>query len=212
MEIFQELTISDITKFKDSILDQNKLSPEWERNIERENQIKERDKGTEEVSDSIAYCFNYVGKELSKATLILRERDSSLIVSNIVPKDPGGLEKSEYNALLNNFVKNNLSGLSCEISKFDVTLNDLVGEKIAEKFYSFSGSANKSTGRSHPCDEERWFDFIFSALENDKHMIDIEAIRFFLIEDGWDGQAALDLSLDYENTYYIMKYVSKRTI
>jgi hypothetical protein len=201
MKVFQELKIRDKKKFISSIIEDNSLSSEWKRNLERENNFA-KDRG------DVAYCFDYIGDTLNKAELWIMEKDDFYTVTNIVPQKEGSLDKDEYNALLSEFIVKNLieKGLSYEVSQSDVTLADLVGEEVSKKFYSFSRAANKSTGRSHPCDQKRWFDFVFSCLREYKYMIDPDHINFFLIEDGWDRQSAYDLSLDYENTYYAMKY------
>ncbi len=79
-------------------------------------------------------------------------------------------------------------------------LEDLLSDESCRKFRKFSRTANKSTGRAHPSDEEKWLEFIYSILKNGEYLA-IEDLRFFLQEDRWDEQTALELSLDYEYGY-----------
>jgi len=198
MKVFQELKILDKGKFNDLVIKKNNLSSEWKRNLERE-------KSFEKDTSDIAYCFDYLGEALNKAKLWVMEKGSYYTVTSIVPQEKNRLDEDEYNALLSEFITKNLKGFDCKISESDVTLIDLAGEALSKKFYSFSRLANKSTGRTHPCDEKRWFDFVLSCLKKNEYIIP-EYISFFLIEDGWDEQSAFDLSLDYEYTYQVMKY------
>jgi len=202
MKVFQKLKIYDKAKFKTLIIEQNKLSEEWIRSTDSEEGFKKSWEDT-------AFCFDYSGDRLKKAKLWIMEKPKYFTVTNIVPQGYHSLDKDEYNTLLDDFITKNLQKISYTISKADVTLQDLVGEEISNKFYTFSHCANKSTGRAHPCDSERWLELILACVENDKYIAH-DYILFFLEEDGWGEQIAFDLSLDYQYGYEVMKFAKER--
>lgn len=193
----QEVKILDIKKFEQDIIENNNVSKEWERNKEREESLEHK-----------PYCFNYIGDELNKAILYVNLNDDVYTISNAFPREKNSLDEDEYNALLNNFVKNNLSNIKHEISKSDVVLEDLVGKQISDKFYSFSSLANKSSCIAHPNDEKRWYAFVLDSLIKDK-ILPSKDIYYFLVEDGWTNENAEVLSFNYEKTYAVMEYTRK---
>ena len=90
------------------------------------------------------------------------------------------------------------------------------------KLERFCNAANKSTGSSHPCDEERWFDFICQTVEDDR-TFDYDTIyRFLMDEDywgkkeegfigavghfAWDEEHADELATEYDNYVRILTY------
>lgn len=60
----------------------------------------------------------------------------------------------------------------------------------------FSNGANKSSGGTHPLDEERFLDFIAASHKADVAFSD-RTLRDWLIEDGWPEDAAYDLADKY---------------
>ena len=99
--------------------------------------------------------------------------------------------------------------LKCTLSESEVTVKNFFCEESQIAFNQFSGFANRSTGRQHPMDEERWLFFLFSTLKNDE-IADSETIRNFFLEDGWDEEQAYSLGYDYEYGVEAMKFAVKR--
>lgn len=78
-----------------------------------------------------------------------------------------------------------------------------------KKFEVFSKTANKITGHSHPNDENKWFEFIYSTLIHNEYLLP-DYLQYFLIENGWEKQTAYELSLDYEYGYNAIKFQPMR--
>jgi hypothetical protein len=134
-----------------------------------------------------------------------------LRISNIIPKISSQFSKEEYNSIvrnLGNSIEQNLPYLKCTLTKENITIDDILSKDSKDAFHAFSKTANRSTGHDHPCDEQRWFTFIYKTLLNKEHL-DSEIIRNLLIEDGWDKEHALILSIDYDYAFDAMKYVQK---
>lgn len=161
-------------------------------------------------------------------------REGYVKVCNIVPLEKNQLTIDEYNQILDLFYVD-IAKTYCETHKdirivgpsseqFD-PLN-CITEKALKKLTLFCNAANKSTGSSHPCDEERWFDFICQTVD-DERIFDYDTLFKFLKdedywgkrEDGfpgvmgqfaWDEENAEELASEYENYVRILQYYKKR--
>ncbi len=203
MKTYQELEI----KYKESpdlTLNeiQARLPTNWKRDFESEQNLFK-------MAGQRQACFNYIVGDITVAKLWIAEGPDCLRVTNIVPQIKSELKIDEYNEVVGLFAKVvSDAGLKFSLSKADCSLEDILSEESARKFRSFSRAANKSTGRSHPLDQKRWFSFIYSTLRNDEY-IDLDSLQSFLMEDGWDSDTAQDLSLDYEYGYASMKFAAE---
>jgi len=124
-------------------------------------------------------------------------------VSNVVPINQGQLGVAGYNAALVDFASTVVSpvikssGIELVLTSADQTIEDWTDLATAAALKRFSSLANKSTGRSHPLDEERWLDFIISA-HNGGRPLDSEQLSRWLIEvERWSDDIAHDLASDY---------------
>lgn len=201
MKRFQELNIKMVESYKKTIerLTSN-LGNNWKRNIESEANLFSMS-GTKQI------CIDYIGQNAPKSKLWLNKNERGYYITNIIPQDKSQLSIDEYNKLIEIFVKEVLhsANIQYELSKANITLEDLLTDESCRKFREFSRTANKSTGRVHPSDEEKWLEFVYSTLKNGEYL-DLEALRFFLQEDGWNEQIVWELSLDYEYGYEAMKH------
>lgn len=166
----------------------------------------------------------YIGSNVPHAKVAIHyneeERKSGhLKVGNIVPQDKDQLTICEYNAVLDQFyadivkpyadshpaiqVEGPTSGV------FDPL--DYITADALDKLRSFCYMANKTTGSSHPCDENRWFDFIYQTVD-DGRTIDPNLLRRFLADEeywgetgyvsghsSWSEEKAGELALEYDN-------------
>ncbi len=99
---------------------------------------------------------------------------------------------------------------------------DIISKEALKKLKKFSNSANKSTGTSHPCDEERWYDFVCQTIDDDC-LIDTETLAKFLMDEdywgskekgrigvigsfAWDEEMAWKLAGEYERLTSILQY------
>lgn len=124
-------------------------------------------------------------------------------VSNVVPIKQGQLGVAGYNGALVDFATTvvspviKTSGIELVLTSADQTIEDWTDLATASALKRFSSLANKSTGRSHPLDEERWLDFIISANRGGRPL-DPEQLSRWLIEvERWSDDIAYDLASDY---------------
>ncbi|EGR2039987.1 hypothetical protein D0B83_12990 [Vibrio cholerae] len=207
MKEFQNLTITiDETKVDDFINYISGLSNNWLRDEEKEENVTK-------FTDAKMFCFNYLVNSDEYASLWLSEKEAGILyITNIVPIKVSSLSISEYNEVQKHFCNDLISRASHKFSfDFDLTkenieIEDLLDEDAAKALRAFSNLANKSTGRSHPLDQERWFKFITLAYNSDKK-ITPEQLEKFLIEDGWDQNYSLDLACDFEYSIDLLAYI-----
>jgi hypothetical protein len=199
MKQYQELHIT-IDNSSQSLINKitRNLSCGWKRDEKSEQSLAS-------TSGMHPFCF----KLESECELWMIERDKQLVVTNILPIEKQELSILEYNVLINDFVqKFESSGIKCFLTKENIKLPDILSKDSSQKFDAFSHTANKSTGHAHPCDEERWFDFLYSMVTNGEN-IGTNEIVHFLCEDGWDEQTAFDLAMDMEYGYRTMEFASR---
>lgn len=178
--------------------------------------------------------FDYSGVEVDKASVCINltfsEPTNELFVSNIVPLEKSKLSVDEYNAVLRKFyadivVPYKETHHDVEISQITDDIFDpttVITKEALKKLEAFCYCANKSTGSSHPNDQERWFDFICQTVDDNK-MFDYVTLYKFLQdesywgkkEDGfqgvmgqfaWDETHAEQLASEYELTCAILQY------
>ncbi|EKO3846488.1 hypothetical protein M0357_001581 [Vibrio harveyi] len=207
MKEFQNLTITISKAEVDNLADYlSGLSNHWLRDGEKEESV------TKFTAEKM-FCFNYMVEDDAYASLWLAEKDNdALYVSNIVPLQSSSLSISEYNDIQRKFCSELLSIASrkftfnLDLSKEHIEIEDLLSNEAAQAFKSFSRLANKSTGRSHPLDQTRWFEFIRLAFESE-NKISPEQLEKFLVEDGWDQSSSLDLACDFEYSLDLLTYL-----
>ena len=102
---------------------------------------------------------------------------------------------------------------------------DYISEKALKKLTLFCDAANKSTGSSHPSDEERWFDFICQTVD-DRRTFDYDTLFKFLQDEeywgkkesgfigvigcfAWSEENAEELASEYDNYVRILQYYKK---
>lgn len=160
-------------------------------------------------------------------------REGYIKVGNIVPLEKNELSIDEYNNILDIFYSEIVESY-CKLHKdikvvgptseqFD-PLN-YITEEALNKLTLFCNAANKSTGSSHPCDEERWFDFICQTVDDEK-VFDCDTLFKFLMDEdywgkkekgffgvmghfAWDEQNAEELASEYESYVQILQYYKK---
>ena len=154
--------------------------------------------------------------ELPAAGLTLWGRDGGYYVPNIVPLEARSLSYSEYNAILTDFVDRvarpvcERLGVGIELSSGSQSLEDWTTEDVAARLRRFSVAANKSTGASHPMDQQRWFDFLVASHRSGKEL-DVETLARWLREvDGWDEETAYDLAVNYQNALALLAYYDEQ--
>lgn len=213
MKVFQELFIyCDRSQSRQLfILVEKSLPPGWVRDKKAEARAP--------VLRSEECYFFVCSRDVAEAAALIsvfREDDSRLWVSNVVPKEVRKLSYDQYNGLLERFchdvLKPSADSLSIryELTKPEKSITDFMPESVAKKLISFSNLANKSTGSSHPCDHERWLDFLVS-LDESSHSFDSEYLRRWLTEEsGWPDDEASELVSEYEFAMGLLKFCRRR--
>ncbi len=179
--------------------------------------------------------FNYIGNKVEQAEVSIYYgsetwRQGYIKVGNIVPLHKSQLSIEEYNAVLDLFYaeiivpnQSKLEGLEIVGSESDM-FDPLkcITEEALKKLERFCYGANKTTGSSHPSDEERWFDFICQTVD-DGQTFDFDTIyRFLMDEDywgekdpdfigamghfAWDEKHASELAMEYDNYVRLLKF------
>lgn len=67
----------------------------------------------------------------------------------------------------------------CGPSDDNFDLRTVISEAALEKLKLFCSTANKATGSSHPCDRDKWFDFICQTVDDGK-VFDYDTLARFL--------------------------------
>ena len=184
------------------------------------------------------YLFiDYLGESVDKARVSIylgdRIETGVLTVGNIVPLEKNQLTVDEYNAVLMQFYNDVIVPFKeCGTELIIAQPSDdifepksVISSTALEKLELFCSAANKSTGSTHPCDRERWFDFICQTVDDDK-MFDLSTLEGFLKDKtywgekadnfigvigdfAWDEDQAYDLALEYVSACEILCYYKK---
>lgn len=169
--------------------------------------------------------FDYTGNKVESSEVSIycgldAIRERKIRITNIVPLKKTRLSIDEYNAVLDLFydeiVKPNqkkLSGLDIEgPCSAHFNPENYISKKALEKLRKFNMTANKSSWALHPCDEERWFDFICQTVL-DGQKFDYTTIYRFLMdeeywqtENVWSEEDAACLASEYDNYVRILEY------
>ena len=218
-ELYFKGTPNQLLHFVERIKDY--ISNDWDMRIETLS-------GTKYLS------FFYYGRKFPRAVVSIcidqNYIDNGMIkVGNIVPLDINQLTLEEYNNILLCFYdeiikpyKERGTDIKIEGPTDDVfdPLN-VISEKALRKLHSFCNLANKSTGSSHPCDKERWHDFICQTVE-DGRMFDFDTLAHFLQDEiywgaknqtlgcigkfAWSETKAYELAEEYETACDLLLY------
>lgn len=223
MKIFRELyfrgTPNDLTKFAEEIC--NYASGDWKFTTNNNYDKK------------IKYLFfDYVGNRVENArvSIYLGEKINTgeINVGNVIPLKKNQLSIEEYNEMLfyNDIVvpyekDNNYISISQPTTDIFDPLT-IMSKTSLKKLKAFCGGANKSTGSSHPCDKERWLNFIMQTVDEDLILDSDTLCRFLQDEEywgkkpndflgamgdyAWDEESAYELSMEYETISEAMKY------
>lgn len=201
IEVFQDLhlrTRSASVSIRNLILGQ--ICSPWHHDAEREKEVKDYAHDSEDVIVLVRESFN----DIEESGLLLWQENDGYRVANIVPRKAGELGIAKYNTILQDFVSRvaepaaNQGDFKVDMTSPRQTLEDWLEAAPAASLRRFSSLANKSTGASHPRDQERWYEFLIEAHRASANL-DSERLARWLIEvEGWSSEAASELARDYE--------------
>lgn len=156
-------------------------------------------------------------------------RDGFVKVCNIVPLQKNQLTIDEYNQVLDLFYNDVAKAYGQKHDDIKIVAPssgyfnplDYISKDALLKLTIFCNTANKSTGSLHPCDEERWFDFICQTVD-DERTFDYDTIFEFLQDEeywgkkkgvlgvigkfAWNEENAEELATEYDNYVRILMY------
>lgn len=200
IEVFQELYMwhsNGSAAVRNAVL--KHLSHYWVHRPEREEEI--RTPGETEV---IALERSPTGDSPGVSLWMFEERDGRYKVSNIVPLKHGDLGTTGYNDALKDFVRAVVSPaaeefhLEYDLSSGMKSIGDWADQDTVVALKRFSTLANKSTGRSHPMDGDRWTAFLLVAHRKNS-LLNSEQLSRWLVEvERWPSEIANELASEYD--------------
>lgn len=151
-------------------------------------------------------CFACMAKEGRNAALLafIYRDDSTLYLTNIVPREKTELSYDEYNLIAEEFYNRFVIPVTekirikAELTSDDVNMEDWISKSSMGKLKFFSDVANKSTGSMHPLDQERWFDFLITVHQEHKNLQGAQLKRWLLEVEHWPEDMAHELTVQYE--------------
>lgn len=209
-ELFIKTDNANMEKFITALTAKISQNQIWSRKEDKENRIL--------GADTIYNFQRQKDSNLPSAGLSIFPKNEGMTwyVPNVVPLEYGQLSCQEYNDILTEFyhlfIKPTSDELKieAEISTGEVDAVDILGEEAARALSLFSDCANKSTGSSHPCDRERWLDFIYKSCMPGRH-VDIGLLEKLLIEQGWDEYWANKLVIQFEFGRDLVEYIKENS-
>lgn len=175
-------------------------------------------------TDSSIAKFVYMLKIFGKAGLkfhLWQKNEFEVYLQNIVPEDAldntrPGRKIEDYNERLDLFVSQivepilPIDGINFVTSGGEGSLAKIVGEEASKLLESFSCNSNRSTGNSHPCDRERWLDFLF-FLHNNGLSDDLapNVLCRWLEQDGLSSDSAGRLADEYEHDLDFLRFYDR---
>jgi hypothetical protein len=201
ISVFQDLSLHcdtiTLTDIRSALLKQ--ATGPWRHAEERENKIPAHSSG-----DDVIVFTREKGGGIEAVNLFMFSNNSVYKVTNIVPSQIGELSIDCYNSVLKDFVVHVVEparrtvDFQIDITSARQSLNDWVSSDVAEALRRFSGSANKSTGSSHPLDLQRWFRFIVVSHREPEKLGTDRLIRWLVEVENWPEEKAYDLAIEYE--------------
>ncbi len=215
MNIFRDLYIRGEADQLSATVDEieRSLNSGWARDKTTEQSLREMG-----ITAKSTYCFTCKSQDRRPAaTVFLTEKEAgTLYVSNIAPQSRRDLLREEYNGILTEFCESFVrpsvarTRAAVEMTDTEAELEHWLSPRAAEKLRSFSMAANRSTGSSHPSDQERWFDFVVTAHREGGHL-DASTLRRWLEEiEGWAPEVADQLAGEYESNLQLLTFLDGR--
>lgn len=200
IEVFQELYLQHSNgpaSVRNAVL--KHLSHDWVHRPEREEEIR-----TPGEAGVIALERSPTEDNPGVSLWMFEETDRRYKVSNIVPLKHGDLGITGYNDALKDFVRAVVSPaaeechLEYDLSSGVKSIDDWADQDTAKALKRFSALANKSTGRSHPMDGDRWLAFLLLAHRKNSQLNSEQLLRWLVEVERWPSEIANELTLEYE--------------
>jgi hypothetical protein len=207
MKVHRELVFKGQKNAMKALLEavERNLSDGWSRDRESEKTVG----GISEM-----YCFSCdrrSGWPPSNLWIGLDPHRGARVV-NIVPYEKSELTFDEYNAILLDFyrrfvsrVEGDFPSVAVQLSGAEADLSSWLSPTAVRLLRAFSALANKSSGSSHPADQERWQDFLIAAHREKSPMTASDLQRWLYEEEKWPDDQAAELAIEYEFARSLLK-------
>ena len=196
IEVFQDLFLEFSDERRQQVrraLQEHAATPwhhakEWEENLGKDYMAFERDSKD----------------DLPSSGLALWSQPYGYCVANIVPLKIGELGVPNYNDVLNDFLERVVNPASknvefyVKISARRQSITDWTSQEAANALHRFAVTANKSTGSSHPSDQDRWFEFLFAVRKAPKRLRTYRLGRWLTEVEEWPPEVVTRLIIEYE--------------
>jgi hypothetical protein len=202
VHVFQDLVLSGPDGGRDALVAafQQKVAFPWRYDAEGSARAERNTLGDK----GILIFERSTANDLPSARLVLWPQAGGYYVPNVTPVQVGELTISEYNAVLADFAETVAKpiarrfGFNVSMTSANQNIEDWLAPEAAFALRRFSGAANKSTGASHPMDEQRWFDFIIAVHRTEKRIDSDNLVRWLHEVEGWDERSAHNLAAEFE--------------
>jgi hypothetical protein len=146
----------------------------------------------------------------------MQKDEGSFHVPNVIPIHKHQLARGEYNAILEDFYHRvigpylDTDGVTGTLTESQADLEHWMSPETAQKLRTFSACANRGTGSSHPCDRERWDDFILAAHRDNCRMHAKDLRRWLIEVERWSPEVAQQLAIQYDFGREILAFADGR--
>lgn len=214
MKFFRDLYINASADAMEAAVNamEQALPAGWKRDRNAENRLRAFQMATQDD----VYCFTRENSQHRAATMLtLARKDAkTFYVSNIIPLNRNKLERAEYNAILEEFYEHvfrpyaERADVEHEFTGEEAALERWMDARTVDKLKSFSASANRGTGASHPADRARWNGFLLSAYQTRSTLAPSTLERWLVEVEHWPPEIAEQLTLEYESGLGLLAYAS----
>lgn len=208
ISVYQDLILHDhsgaLSDIRAALI--NYAKPPWRHGPDKEDEATQFS-----LCENVIVFIRDAGDNIEAVDLFLMQRDNGYKVTNIVPRDVSELGIQGYNSALQDFVSkvakpaSQVDAFRIKMSSERQSMKDWMPNDAAEALHRFSILANKSTGSSHPRDEERWFQFIFAAYRAPQQLDTDHLMRWLVEVEGWSDEKAHKLVIEFEFGLALLK-------
>ena len=223
MKHFIQLTINKDHNTLMDLLEKMKANPtdDFELNEEKTTDAN-KDKEANGLSEFEYAVFTSHKEQMFFSNIFVWVKGGELCVFNIGSEDArfSELGVERYNLVIQQFFHHYIarfldaSYTGCvKITGEEKTMEKIVGETVYKKLKAWESLCNKDAPTTNSYDEERWFDFVCSLVENNVEL-DVPDFGQWLTEDcGWPtayNDVVFETELKLEYSLSLLKYYGKR--
>lgn len=141
---------------------------------------------------------------------VAQKSEDTFYVSNLGPEKFGSFTRSEYNSVLQSFLKNvvaripNQESFVAVLGPAKIEMSVLIGEEAFNLLKLFSSNANRNA--LHPNDRERFYDFIGLLHREEIDLDEVTFKRWLTDEEKWSDEQASDVQRDFTTCQEVLSH------